>query len=142
MSKLWAMRVGSTLHPADAESAAVLAKFTVGKLVMVEARQPRNGPHHRLFWVMCTRIANAIGAEPENVSDVLKVETGHCVTVKTKDTIYKFPRSISYASMDQSAFSSFFERCLGVIYSQWGITRPDILSQLEDVLTPKTEQRS
>jgi hypothetical protein len=140
--EFWAAREGDHLRPVDAESAAVLSKLRMGKPLKIDVRQPRHGGRHRLFWVMCTRIANAIGAEPENVSDLLKVQTGHCTIVKAASGTYKFPRSISYASMDDTAHSAFFERCIQVIQTEWGIARPDILRELSDILETQTEVRA
>jgi hypothetical protein len=139
---LWATRDGNYLRPLDAESAAVLSKLRIGKPLKIDVRQPRNSKHHRLYWVLCTRIANSVGAEPENISDVLKIETGHCVTVKTAKDTYRLPRSISFAAMDQSAFGQFFERCIQIIQTQWGIRKPDLMRELADILEPQTELRA
>src|ERR1043166_2381612 len=110
MADFWAMREGMTLRPFGAESADAFGKLPFGKVVHVEMKQPRNGKHHRLYWTLCTRIANAIGAEPETVSDVLKIRTGHCTTVMTKRGDLHLPKSISFAAMDQTAFNTFFDR--------------------------------
>lgn len=138
MSEFWARRSGDHLYPIGPEDHAELTKLPgMGADLLVTVKRPRNGAHHRLYWTMCQRIANAVGSEPENVSDLLKIATGHCTLVRTKGYgDVRFPKSISFAAMDQSAFSSFFERCLKVIYSEWGIARADIVAELADLLTP------
>ena len=68
---------------------------------------------------MCSKIASAIDADPENISDVLKLKTGYFVTVQTKDGPVHLPRSISFAAMDQPAFREFFEKCCRVISMEW-----------------------
>lgn len=134
MASFWAMRNGNSLRAFGAESDSVLGKLPFNKVVYVEVKQPRNGKHHRLYWTLCQRIADAIGSEAETVSDVLKIRTGHCNNVQTKRGVLQLPKSISFAAMDQTKFSEFFEQCLTVIYGEWGIARPDILEVMKDLL--------
>jgi hypothetical protein len=132
---LWAVRTANGLVPDGTESAGELAKVPFGKSVRVEVRSPRNPAHHRLYWTLCQRIASAIGADAENVSDLLKIETGHCAIVRSKKYgDVRLPRSISFASMDQNAFNEFFEKCLVVIQTEWGIARSDILEAVSDLI--------
>lgn len=143
MTDFWAVRKGDALHITDAESAVVFSKLPFGKPLRVKVQQPRSGPQHRLYWTLVHRIAEAIGAEPENVSDILKIETGHCVTVKSKKHgEVRLPRSISFAAMDQTRFREFFDRCLIVICETWGIERQDILAAVEDLIIPESKYTS
>lgn len=140
MVQLWAIRVGNALQPDGVESAAELARIPYGKAVFVEAKSPRNGGHHRLFWVLCSRIGSSIGQPSEVVSDILKVSTGHCHTIKRKNGEWqRFPKSISFAAMDQSEFSKFFEDCVRVIYEEFQIARPEIMAAIGDLLTPQEQ---
>lgn len=137
MSVFFAMRKGDALHPADVESAGLLSKVTPGKIVRIEVRAPRSGAFHRKYWLLCARIGDAVGVDSENISDLLKIETGHCTIVKSKTYgELRLPRSISYAAMDNAAFSIFFERCVQVICETWGIAKPDVLAAVEDLLVP------
>lgn len=142
MTDFWATRRGDALHVTDPEAAAVFARLPFGKPLHVEVRQPRNGAHHRLYWTLVHRIAESVGAEPANVSDILKIETGHCVTVKSaKHGEVKLPRSISFAKMDQAAFRAFFDRCIVAITEVWGIAQPDLLASVEDLIVPTERTR-
>lgn len=137
MADFFARRVGNALAPDGPDCASVLAKIPFGKLMRVEVKQPRNGNFHRLYWALCARIGDAVGVDSENISDLLKIETGHCVIVRSKTYgELRLPRSISYAAMDNAAFSDFFERCVQVIHETWGIAKPDILAAVDDLLTP------
>lgn len=130
------MRKGNMLAPHTAESDAIIAKLPLGKPIKVTAKRPRNSKHAALYWVMCSRIADAIGADDvENVSDTLKIATGHVrlVQSKTYGTL-RLPKSISFAAMDQTKFSEFFERCIFTVTSEWGIARKDILDVLSDLI--------
>lgn len=138
MAEFWARRVGNALVPDGAESTAEFARISPTKPILVTAKAPRHGPHHRLYWVLCARIGTAIGQPAEVVSDILKVATGHCYTVKLKSAGWqRYPKSISFAAMDQTEFSKFFEDCVRVIYEEFGIARPEVLEAIGDILTPQ-----
>lgn len=140
MADFWAIREGDTLRPYGADSAAAFSKLPFGKLLRIEAKQPRNPKLNRLYWVMVHRIANAIGADSENVSDLLKIETGHCHIVKSKKYgEVRLPRSISFAEMDETAFRTFFDKCVLVIYEEWGIQRADVLDAVRDLFDPHAQ---
>lgn len=134
MTKLWLKRVGNALHPDGDESVIALSKVPFGKSFAAELRQPRNGAFHRLYWALCQRVAEGIGATAENVSDALKIATGHYTTLRTKTYgDLKQPKSISFAAMDNAAFSEFFERCVQTIYTEWKIDP----AAVEDLLVPQ-----
>lgn len=137
MSDFWATREGMQLRPFGAESASVFAKIPFGKVVRVDVKQPRNGAHHRLYWTLCNRIADGVGCESEDISHILKLRTGHVRIVKTKKGLEEVPRSISFASMDQMQFRSFFDKCVVVIETEFGIAKPDILELVKDLLHPQ-----
>lgn len=138
MAILWLRRVGNVLHADGDGSVEALSKLPINKLLKAEVKQPRRAKHHRLYWEMCHRIGNAVGSDPETVSDMLKVQTGYCTVVKSKSHgVLYFPKSISWAALDQQGFSEFFEKCLTVIQTEWSIARSDMLSILGDLIDPK-----
>ena len=139
--KCWMQRNGTGLVPDGTESHIEFGKLPFGKAFFVEIKQPRNPKFHALFWVLVYRVASALGAHPANVCDILKIATNHCEIVKTKRYgEVRLPKSISFASMSETDFREFFERCIQVIQQEWGIDRPDILAATEDLLIG-TEQR-
>jgi hypothetical protein len=104
----------------------------------VTVTQQRNARFHALYWVLCSRIANAVGAEVETVSDMLKIGAGHCHVVKSKKHgILLLPKSISFAKLDETGFRTFFEACVMTIYTEWGIDRQDVLAAVNDLLLPE-----
>lgn len=138
MADLWLKRSGNTLIGADTESNAVIAKMAFGKLFRAEVVSPRSDKQHRLYWSLCNRIAAAIGSEAENISDVLKIQTGHCEIIRSKTYgELRLPRSIAFSKLDQEGFSEFFRRCTIIIETEWGIARPDVLAAVEELLTPE-----
>lgn len=138
MATFWVRRVGDTLQPADTESACELGALPFGKDLRAELKQPRNMRFHRLFWVLCSKIAAATDLDRGVVADMLKIASGHCHVIHSKKygTLH-LPRSISWAKLDQSEFNVFFEGCVKAIYSEFGIARPDVLALVGDLLEPK-----
>lgn len=134
MSDFWAIREGMVLRPYGSESAALLGKIPFGTPIYVSAKQPRNGRHHRLFWTLCARIGDAVGCEHEDVAFLLKLRTGHVRRIHTKKGIEEIPLSISFAKMDQTAFKAFFDKCVIVINTEFGIAVPDVLEAVKDLL--------
>lgn len=138
METLFVRRVGNALHPDGADCAAVVSKLPFGRAIRVEIKQPRNVRFHRLYWALINRIADAVGADPENVSDLLKIESGYCTLVRSKKYgDIRLPGSISFAKMDEMAFRKFFDCCVQVIHENWAIAVPDILAAVEDLLHPE-----
>ena len=102
------------LQPADTLAEEWLSRKKPNKDFMVKVRSPRNGRQHSLYWVLCSLIAsNHDHWTAEDVSDFFKLSTGHVRNVvDSHGTEYRFPKSISFASMDQEAFGKFFDKCI------------------------------
>lgn len=133
MAELWVQKVDGVLHADGDESLAVLDKVPSGKSLLCEVKQPRNAKHLRLYWAICARIADALDRDDidrEAVSDFFKRATGHFTEIESKTfgTIIRLD-SISFAKMDQLAFSEFFEKCIRFAYLEWGIPA-DVFSDL------------
>ncbi len=112
-------RTVSGLAPANDEAHESLKGVPLGSLVTCEVKRPRNIRHLRLFWLLCSTIADSIGAQRETISDVLKIRTGHVRVIKTKDGMLELPASISFAKMSAPEFKQFFERCCAYICGEW-----------------------
>lgn len=141
MSIFWVVRKGDVLLPSESESAAIFSRLPIGKPLRAEVKNPRRGKHHRLFFLLIHRIANATDTDPEALRDHLTVEAGHYYEIKTKRGIRRYPKSISWSAMDQSHFDEVFERIVRAIYESFGIRREDVLAVVADLLAPKTEGR-
>ena len=134
--KAFFFRTLTGLEPADDEAKVSLRGLGQGEIVACNVSRPRNLKQMRLYWVLCHTIADAIGADASNISDVLKLKTGHFTTVQTKTETLKFPRSISFAKLDQPAFSAFFDKCCAVICAEWlpHMKAPELRKQIEDIV--------
>ncbi len=137
MADFWVIRIGDSLVPDGDDSRTVFEKIPQGKPLHCEVKQPRNAKHLRLYWKICHRIADALDRDDidaEAVSDYFKRATGHFhILQSTEFGEIRVLDSISFAKMDQIAFSEFFEKCIRFCYSEWGIPA-DVFS---DLLEPK-----
>ena len=122
------------LRPADDNANRLLSKLKLGALVMVEIRRPRNAKHHRKWWVLVQLIAdNLEGHYPaERISDLIKVRIGHVTRIRTMSGVTELPKSISFASMDQTAFEDFYDRAIAYICSDLlpGLDRDDLTREV------------
>ncbi len=141
MSDFWVYRDGDILRVSDPESLEELQQLPPGKPLLVTVKNPVNALLHRLFWLLCYRIAKALGAKKDNVAHVLKLETGHYDTIHSeKHGLMKVPKSISFAKTTNEEFRDFFNRCVVAICENWGTRRKETLAAVEDLIVP-TERR-
>ena len=134
---LFATRIGDCLWPSDAASEEAMRRIPPEKLVHVEVIRERNAKHHRLYFVLLHIVAKGLGKDEDEIDYILRLESGHCEPVKMADgRIEHRVKSISWAKMDQLAFTPFFERCIQVIYEQYGILPKDTRRELDKILAP------
>lgn len=119
MTKAIFIRTISGLVPDDDAAREALHGVPPGALVACEVSRPRNLKHHRLFWKLCSTIGEAVGVHRDAVANVIKLRTGHYTTVKSASGLHYFPKSISWAKMDQGQFSKFFEEACRVVVSEF-----------------------
>ncbi len=121
MAELWLRKVGVILHANDDESLTVMAKFPLERPLHAEITRPRNSQMHRLFFKLCARIAEGIGQDVEWVMRAFKVETGHFDIFEYRGKTSLVLRSIAFHKMDQTAFDTFFNQCIQIMYDRWKI---------------------
>lgn len=118
--KGFAVKTDYGLAPADDATKEAWGHMKPGSLCQVDVRRPRNVHRHRLYWGLCQRVADALGnVTAENVSDVLKIETGHCRILKGKTEVWRVPLSISFDKLDEDAFQAFLDRAVLIVAEQW-----------------------
>lgn len=107
------------LVPADIMADEFLAEIPEGREVLVTVRRPRNPRHHRLLFALLRKVVENTDdyASEAELLDDLKLATGHAekrVNLLTGEP-YAVARSISYASMDQTAFAHWYKRAILVL---------------------------
>lgn len=118
---LFAHTLGA-LRPADDASAEIIKGLGQGELVKVDVTRPRNLGHHRLFWALMSLLHQNLPddkrAEYPTIKRLVtffKIATGHVETFLIDGREITVPLSISFAAMDEIAFSQFFNQCCDLI---------------------------
>lgn len=98
------------LAPAEDAAIEALSSIPLNSEVLVTIHQPRNIRAHRLWWALCGMIAEWSSDEgsvwtKDDVSDFFKISLGHYRrAVDNHGNEWKFPKSISFASLPESEF--------------------------------------
>ena len=99
---------------ADEQSDEVLKKLKPNEMFFVKLWKPRNLPHHRKFFALINLVCKH---KPEFSTDsliqIVKIGTGHFDVVDLgNDLIYRIPKSISFAAMDNFEFDQFYKNAV------------------------------
>lgn len=91
-----------------------------GKRLMLSAHVPRNLMHHRLLFHLLRRVCEggAWSGDEESLLIWLKLRTHQVRAIVGPDKTHFVPDSISFESMDQLAFSKWFERAVHIICTE------------------------
>jgi hypothetical protein len=137
MSKLFLIRRGLRLEPANLESQEALERIPQRVTVEADVRQSRNVQHHKLYWTCLSRIAGWLDQNDvtaEVLHEATKINCGIVTLVKLADgRIERLPGSTAFRKMDQTSFAEFFERAVRFWYADLQI--PPVL--VADLLTPE-----
>jgi len=121
---------GGFLAPVDDDGLNAMAKISQGEVVTVELTRPRNGRWHNMYWHLCGLLLDnsdgQYGSTKEAASGFLKIAVGHV----TSDGE---PRSISFESMEQTEFESFYSRVSDVVAGLLSTTPDEVREQIENL---------
>lgn len=133
---------GRALVPVDREGLDILSTIRDERDVIVEVRQARHPKHHRLFYAILKFIVEHTEFDSiEAAKSAIKVACGEVDPVIDPESgkIFWTVRSISYAAMDQTRFSAFFDRACRVITERWmppGTTPDSVRAEIEAMIEP------
>lgn len=136
MAKIaYVRRTMNGLKPADANSEGVINELPIGQTLKVTITQPRNVAHHRKFFAMLNIIYEN-QSHYQSLDELLyavKMKLGYVIPVTIKGQQGFMPKSISFTSMDQSAFSEFYERTVDFVATEIipGLDENDLARELE-----------
>lgn len=139
---------GKALIAVDQEGIDVLSAIREERDVTIEVKQPRNPRHHRLLFAVLKFITEHTDAFQSTDEALLglKIACGLVdpyIDAETGKTFF-IPRSIAFASMDQIAFSDFFDRAVYVITTRWmppGTTAESVRKEIEAMVEPVHEKQ-
>jgi hypothetical protein len=122
MTKAIWVRRGRCFYPASDEAEEQLRSTKDGAEVFGEFKAPRNIKNHRLYWaLMKILVDHNVFPSLEAASDVVKIACGHVDMRIAPDTgeVFMAPKSISFASMPQAEFKTFFDTAIRQICARW-----------------------
>ena len=134
MSDLLIMqRSGNMLAPTDKDGLELVQSMGGNEMVSVKISRPRNIRFHRLFFKMLQEVYKAQPPGPHAYKDLrdmlddIKVALGYAKKKVVNGREFWVPASISFARMDETKFTRFYEEfldyCLRVIIP--AINKPD-----------------
>lgn len=90
-----------------------------GDIVDIEYVRPRSQQFHKLFWALLKLVAdNQEQYGMDEILDVVKIGVGHTRIISMPwGLLFRVPKSISFASMDDDAFSDFFRSAVDFVIS-------------------------
>jgi hypothetical protein len=153
MSKFWVRRMGNQLMALSAEDTAEMMRLPFHVPMRVEVTQERRLGSLRYFWLLCQRIAAALGKDAEEVADELKYKTGHYEVVgerivdhpefgRIRDRTIQL-KSISFPVMkDEGEFRKFLDRCVLAIVESYGMEREAVIDAVKDILDASAQGRN
>lgn len=127
------------LTPVDAAGEEALRKLRFGDVVTVEVKKPRNGKHHRLYWALIGIVFDNQDRyeTTEQLHNALKIAAGIYTPLEMPGgVVHKVPGSISFESMDQTAFSQFYDRVCDLIAQHFlpGVSVEDLKAEVEQMI--------
>lgn len=90
-----------------------------GDIVDIEYVRPRSQKFHRLLWALLKLVAdNQEQYGMDEILDVVKIGVGHTrVIAMPGDFVFRVPKSISFASLDDDEFADFFRSAVDFVIS-------------------------
>ena len=140
MAQLHLKRTLSGFAAADEMSVETAKKFKVGEVYRAEVVKPRSRKTLARYWVLCQMILDntELFRSKEQVSDYLKIRTGHSTSIVSKSTgeIFHVANSIDFDSMDEAEFADLWHRVCDVVIEDIlpGITQHEIEYEIQKLV--------
>lgn len=139
MSKFLARRELGKLVPVDQAGEDALRKLRFGTFVTVEIKQPRNGRHHALYWVLVSEVFKHQSQYEtvDQLHDALKLAAGIYTQLKMPSgVVYKIPGTIAFSDMDQTSFAEFYDRICDLVAEHFlpGVNIPELKATVESMI--------
>lgn len=140
MARLQLKRTLNGFSPADDMSVETARRFKVGEIFKAEVVKPRSRKTLGRYWVLCQMILDNSDTfrSKEQVSDYLKIRTGHSTSIVSKSTgeIFHVANSIDFDSMCEAEFAELWQRVCDVVVQDIlpGITQHEIEYEIGKII--------
>lgn len=122
-------RKGQGWLPASDDATKVRDRMQQGEIAWFKPLRVRVPKELRRYWALmticadnCERIKMPYGGvmliqSKDDVSDAVKLCTGHCTTIFDMDgkPVYQIPKSISFENMEQSGWEAYWPKVIDVV---------------------------
>ena len=109
---------GANLRPATDEALVWIRRMNPGDLIECDVVRPRSQQHHKLFFALLKIVTDNqdVIKSTDELLDMIKIGVGHTNTLYVPGMGFcTIPRSISFSSLDQDAFSAFFTKAVDYV---------------------------
>jgi hypothetical protein len=116
--KIYLIKHEGVLKPADSEAEEGLKKLKKGVAISCEIKRPRNYENHKRYFNLLNLVLEnqELFKNIEQLKEAIKIELGWTEQiVDMEGNVFHKPKSISFASMDESAFQDYFSASIDVI---------------------------
>jgi hypothetical protein len=132
--KLHVIKTQTGLKPAYDSDYEIYSKIPLNEVFEIEYRKPRNLLFHRKYFALM-KLAFENQTDYRNLNELrrdISIVAGYYDEVVNKVTgeVYKMPKSISFAQMDEIEFSELYERTKDVICKWLGVTDESIEEEI------------
>lgn len=118
------------LLPSLPQDAELLESIKFGEILEIDIKRPRNGKFHRKFFALLQVVKDRTDYDNvEQILHLLKLKLGYYeMIVNTNGKPVYYPKSISFAKMEQPEFEQFYNQSVNVILRDFvpNLTRQDI----------------
>lgn len=140
MARMYLRKTLNGFSPADDMSVETAKKFKVGEQYRAEIVKPRSRKTLGRYWVLCQMILDntELFRSKEQVSDYLKIRTGHSTSIVAQKTgeIFHVANSIDFDSMCEAEFAELWRRVCDVVVEDIlpGITQNEIEYEIQKIV--------
>lgn len=140
MAKMLLRKTLNGFSPADDMSVEIAKRFKVGETYRGEIVKPRSTKTLGRYWVLCQMILDNTETfrSKEQVSDYLKIRTGHSTSIVAKKTgeIFHVANSINFDNLDEAEFADLWQRVCDVVVEDIlpGITQNEIEYEMQKIV--------
>ena len=116
--RIYLVREGERFKPLSQQDFDSLQRIKDGSIIYVDYKKPRNPLFHNKFMSMVRVVFENQEHYPsiESMLNVIKIELGYYDTVVVTASVeVRIPKSISFASMDEMEFHTFYNRATELV---------------------------
>lgn len=118
MAKIYLVKRLHALHPADDEATEHLKKVKSGVVFSAEIKRPRNYENHKRYFALLNIVIEnqEMFRSVDQLKEAIKLELGYVEMIQRMNgEVVQKPKSINFASMNESEFQDYFSRSIDVI---------------------------